>query len=149
LPTMFPRLRPSTSAPYPWPPSFSRPDEDTQLTDSRRPDQNLDCLISVTSEALEKAKYSRDANAALLAQYATVLSTMLKQEDTRQARSGKCGDRGKALQGAQQGGDAGDRVRRLPGHLHAMKLGRDLETAIRQALRLPLDRRRRGRSPGV
>jgi hypothetical protein len=40
---------------------------------------NLDTLISILSEALEKAKFSRDANAALLTQYATVLSTMLKQ----------------------------------------------------------------------
>ena len=36
-------------------------------------------VISVLSESLEKAKFSRDANAALLSQYATVLSTMLKQ----------------------------------------------------------------------
>lgn len=42
-------------------------------------EQNLDHLISLLSEALEKAKYSRDANTALLAQYATVVSTMLKQ----------------------------------------------------------------------
>ncbi|OIW28986.1 hypothetical protein CONLIGDRAFT_645132 [Coniochaeta ligniaria NRRL 30616] len=42
-------------------------------------EQNLDHLISLLSEALEKAKYSRDANAALLAQYASVVSTMLKQ----------------------------------------------------------------------
>jgi hypothetical protein len=41
--------------------------------------ENLDHLISLLSEALEKAKYSRDANAALLAQYASVVSTMLKQ----------------------------------------------------------------------
>ncbi|KAH6840697.1 hypothetical protein B0I37DRAFT_418707 [Chaetomium sp. MPI-CAGE-AT-0009] len=40
---------------------------------------NLDTLISILSEALEKAKFSRDANAALLTQYATVISTMLKQ----------------------------------------------------------------------
>ncbi|KAK4113517.1 hypothetical protein N656DRAFT_836423 [Canariomyces notabilis] len=42
-------------------------------------DANLDTLISVLSESLEKAKFSRDANAALLSQYASVLSTMLKQ----------------------------------------------------------------------
>ncbi|KAB5577531.1 hypothetical protein GE09DRAFT_988495 [Coniochaeta sp. 2T2.1] len=42
-------------------------------------EQNLDHLISLLSEALDKAKYSRDANAALLAQYASVVSTMLKQ----------------------------------------------------------------------
>jgi hypothetical protein len=41
--------------------------------------ENLDHLISLLSEALEKAKYSRDANAALLGQYASVVSTMLKQ----------------------------------------------------------------------
>ncbi|KAK3296774.1 uncharacterized protein B0H64DRAFT_472972 [Chaetomium fimeti] len=40
---------------------------------------NLDTLISILSEALEKAKFSRDANAALLTQYATVISAMLKQ----------------------------------------------------------------------
>ena len=42
-------------------------------------DRNLDSLISLLSEALDKAKYSRDANAALLSHYASVLSTMLKQ----------------------------------------------------------------------
>ncbi|KAH6627121.1 hypothetical protein B0J18DRAFT_489879 [Chaetomium sp. MPI-SDFR-AT-0129] len=42
-------------------------------------DSNLDTLISILSEALEKAKFSRDANAALLSQYASVVSTMLKQ----------------------------------------------------------------------
>jgi hypothetical protein len=42
-------------------------------------EQNLDQLISLLSESLEKAKYSRDANAALLAQYATALASMLKQ----------------------------------------------------------------------
>ncbi|KAJ0343402.1 hypothetical protein COL922a_000134 [Colletotrichum nupharicola] len=42
-------------------------------------EQNLDTLISILSESLEKAKYSRDANATLLAQYATVLAAMLKQ----------------------------------------------------------------------
>ncbi|EOO03502.1 hypothetical protein UCRPA7_967 [Phaeoacremonium minimum UCRPA7] len=40
---------------------------------------NMDTLISLLSEALEKAKYSRDANAALLTQYASVIATMLKQ----------------------------------------------------------------------
>lgn len=40
---------------------------------------NMDALISLLTEALEKAKFSRDANAALLTQYATVLSNMLKQ----------------------------------------------------------------------
>ncbi|KAK3326448.1 hypothetical protein B0H66DRAFT_160571 [Apodospora peruviana] len=42
-------------------------------------DPNMDALISLLSEALEKAKFSRDANAMLLSQYATVLSAMLKQ----------------------------------------------------------------------
>lgn len=41
--------------------------------------ENLDSLISLLSESLEKAKYSRDANAALLAQYAHALTLMLKQ----------------------------------------------------------------------
>ncbi|KAK3307932.1 uncharacterized protein B0T15DRAFT_499829 [Chaetomium strumarium] len=40
---------------------------------------NLDTLISILSEALEKAKFSRDANAALLSQYASALAGMLKQ----------------------------------------------------------------------
>jgi hypothetical protein len=40
---------------------------------------NLDALVSGLSEALEKAKYSRDANAAMLSQYASVMSVMLKQ----------------------------------------------------------------------
>jgi hypothetical protein len=39
----------------------------------------LDRLISLLSESLEKAKYSRDANATLLTQYANVVATMLKQ----------------------------------------------------------------------
>lgn len=42
-------------------------------------EQNLDTLISILSESLDKAKYSRDANATLLTQYATVFATMLKQ----------------------------------------------------------------------
>ncbi|TDZ41330.1 hypothetical protein CTRI78_v009722 [Colletotrichum trifolii] len=42
-------------------------------------EQNLDTLISILSESLEKAKYSRDANATLLTQYATVVASMLKQ----------------------------------------------------------------------
>lgn len=41
--------------------------------------QNLDSLISLLSESLEKAKLSRDANAALLSQYANALALMLKQ----------------------------------------------------------------------
>ncbi|KAL2196115.1 hypothetical protein P885DRAFT_38847 [Corynascus similis CBS 632.67] len=47
--------------------------------DVKAQEPNLDTLISILSEALEKAKFSRDANAALLNQYASVLSTMLKQ----------------------------------------------------------------------
>jgi len=42
-------------------------------------EQNLDQLISLLSESLEKAKYSRDANAQLLAQYAAAFASMLKQ----------------------------------------------------------------------
>ncbi len=42
-------------------------------------DPNLDTLISILSEALEKAKFSRDANAALLTHYATILASMLRQ----------------------------------------------------------------------
>lgn len=41
--------------------------------------ENLDSLISVLSESLEKAKYSRDANATLLTQYAQAFTVMLKQ----------------------------------------------------------------------
>ena len=42
-------------------------------------EQNLDALISLLSESLEKAKFSRDANASLLSQYANALAVMLKQ----------------------------------------------------------------------
>lgn len=42
-------------------------------------DQNLDALVSILSEALEKANYSRDANATLLSQYANAVALMLKQ----------------------------------------------------------------------
>lgn len=49
------------------------------LTRTPAQDQNLDQLISLLSESLEKAKYSRDANAQLLTQYATALASMLKQ----------------------------------------------------------------------
>lgn len=41
--------------------------------------QNLDSLVSILSESLEKANFSRDANAALLSQYANALALMLKQ----------------------------------------------------------------------
>ena len=39
----------------------------------------MDATISVLSEALDAAKYAKDANAALLGQYAQVLAGMLKQ----------------------------------------------------------------------
>jgi methylthioribose-1-phosphate isomerase len=42
-------------------------------------EQNLDSLLSILAESLEKAKVSRDANAALLAQYTTAYGVMLKQ----------------------------------------------------------------------
>ncbi|KAL2759009.1 hypothetical protein ACRALDRAFT_1080595 [Sodiomyces alcalophilus JCM 7366] len=42
-------------------------------------EQNLDALVSLLSESLEKAKYSRDANAQLLTHFATAMNTMLKQ----------------------------------------------------------------------
>ncbi|KAG6314415.1 hypothetical protein E4U22_008794, partial [Claviceps purpurea] len=41
--------------------------------------QNLDSLVSVLSESLEKSNFSRDANAALLSRYASALALMLKQ----------------------------------------------------------------------
>ncbi|KAK3365649.1 hypothetical protein B0T24DRAFT_535676 [Lasiosphaeria ovina] len=47
---------------------------------------NLDLLVSALTEALEKVRFSRDANAALLSQYATVVSTMLKQFHDYKAR---------------------------------------------------------------
>ncbi|CAK7237956.1 hypothetical protein SBRCBS47491_010220 [Sporothrix bragantina] len=40
---------------------------------------NMDATISVLSEALDTAKYAKDANAALLGQYAQALAGMLKQ----------------------------------------------------------------------
>lgn len=42
-------------------------------------EQNIDSLISLLSESLEKAKFSRDANATLLSQYANALNMMLRQ----------------------------------------------------------------------
>lgn len=42
-------------------------------------ERNLDALVSHLSEALERAKSSRDANAVLLNQYAQMVSIMLKQ----------------------------------------------------------------------
>ncbi|KAK0720684.1 hypothetical protein B0H67DRAFT_643907 [Lasiosphaeris hirsuta] len=47
--------------------------------DVRAQEPNLDALVSLLTEALEKAKFSRDANAALLSQYASVIASMLKQ----------------------------------------------------------------------
>ncbi|KOS19915.1 hypothetical protein ESCO_005751 [Escovopsis weberi] len=48
-------------------------------TDMDAQGQNLDNLVSVLTESLEKAKYSRDANTNLLIQYANALSLMLQQ----------------------------------------------------------------------
>ncbi|UKZ86554.1 uncharacterized protein TrAFT101_002378 [Trichoderma asperellum] len=42
-------------------------------------ESNLDTIISELSESFDKAKHSRDANAALLSQYANAISLMLKQ----------------------------------------------------------------------
>ncbi|KAL6803529.1 hypothetical protein J3E68DRAFT_177062 [Trichoderma sp. SZMC 28012] len=42
-------------------------------------ESNLDSIISELSESFDRAKHSRDANAALLTQYANALSLMLKQ----------------------------------------------------------------------
>ncbi|GAB0132929.1 hypothetical protein EsDP_00001349 [Epichloe bromicola] len=47
--------------------------------DLQAENQNLDSLVSILSESLEKANFSRDANAALLSQYANALALMLKQ----------------------------------------------------------------------
>lgn len=49
-------------------------------------EQNLDALISVLSESLEKAKHSRDANANLLSQYANALALLLKHFHEYKAR---------------------------------------------------------------
>lgn len=42
-------------------------------------DEDLESRVSELTEALERAKHSRDANAALLNQYASVTALMLKQ----------------------------------------------------------------------
>ncbi|KAI1071206.1 hypothetical protein LB507_009487 [Fusarium sp. FIESC RH6] len=42
-------------------------------------EQNIDALISVLTESLEKAKFSRDANAKLLSQYANAMANLLRQ----------------------------------------------------------------------
>ncbi|KAK5994890.1 hypothetical protein PT974_03277 [Cladobotryum mycophilum] len=52
---------------------------DSSAQDIQAQDQNLDNLVSILSESLDKAKHSRDANANLLTQYANALSIMLKQ----------------------------------------------------------------------
>ncbi|KAL2258753.1 hypothetical protein VTK26DRAFT_7807 [Humicola hyalothermophila] len=54
--------------------------------DVKAQEPNLDTLISILSEALEKAKYSRDHNLLLLTQYASVLSSMLRQFHEYKAR---------------------------------------------------------------
>ncbi|KAM3510499.1 hypothetical protein MY11210_005849 [Beauveria gryllotalpidicola] len=51
-----------------------------------RQDQNIDALVSILSESLEKAKHSRDANATLLTQFANGLAGMLKQFHEYKAR---------------------------------------------------------------
>lgn len=57
-----------------------------KLTLSKGQTENLDALISLLSESLEKAKHSRDANATLLSQYANVLAALLKQFHEYKAR---------------------------------------------------------------
>ena len=42
-------------------------------------EKNLDAIVSILTEALEKAKYSRDANAALLNDYARAMGNMVRQ----------------------------------------------------------------------
>ncbi|KAM3452059.1 hypothetical protein BBO_02150 [Beauveria brongniartii RCEF 3172] len=51
-----------------------------------RQEQNIDALVSILSESLEKAKHSRDANATLLTQFANGLAGMLKQFHEYKAR---------------------------------------------------------------
>ncbi|EJP66552.1 uncharacterized protein BBA_04492 [Beauveria bassiana ARSEF 2860] len=51
-----------------------------------RQEQNIDALVSILSESLEKAKHSRDANATLLTQFANALAGMLKQFHEYKAR---------------------------------------------------------------
>ncbi|KAG5948941.1 hypothetical protein E4U53_006090 [Claviceps sorghi] len=54
--------------------------------DLQAENENLDSLVSVLSEALEKANFSRDANAALLSRYANGLALMLRQFHEYKAR---------------------------------------------------------------
>lgn len=49
------------------------------LTNALGEEKNLDSLVSVLTEALENAKYSRDANATLLQDYATAMRNMVRQ----------------------------------------------------------------------
>lgn len=49
------------------------------LTGLADQEENLDALISLLSESLEKAKFSRDANAKLLSQYANAMASILRQ----------------------------------------------------------------------
>ncbi|PFH56462.1 hypothetical protein XA68_16476 [Ophiocordyceps unilateralis] len=51
----------------------------TAADDLEADSQNLDSLVSILSEALEKANHSRDANASLLSQFANALALMLRQ----------------------------------------------------------------------
>ncbi|RDA84719.1 hypothetical protein CP532_5249 [Ophiocordyceps camponoti-leonardi (nom. inval.)] len=48
--------------------------------------QNLDSLVSILSEALEKSNHSRDANANLVSQFAHALALMLRQFHDYKAR---------------------------------------------------------------
>lgn len=57
----------------------SRPQSQWADCDAPGQEENLDALISLLSESLEKAKFSRDSNASLLSQYANALALMLKQ----------------------------------------------------------------------
>ncbi|EGX90328.1 hypothetical protein CCM_06746 [Cordyceps militaris CM01] len=59
---------------------------DAAAEEINRQDQNIDALLSVLSESLEKAKHSRDANATLLTQFANALAGMLKQFHEYKAR---------------------------------------------------------------
>ncbi|WXC57088.1 hypothetical protein SNK03_003012 [Fusarium graminearum] len=56
----------------------------TQVIESAAEDinsqeQNIDALISLLTESLEKAKFSRDSNAKLLSQYANAMANLLRQ----------------------------------------------------------------------
>ncbi|KLO87178.1 uncharacterized protein FFB20_07163 [Fusarium fujikuroi] len=42
-------------------------------------EQNIDALVSLLTESLEKAKFSRDSNAKLLSQYANAMANLLRQ----------------------------------------------------------------------